>query len=679
MCGICGFTTTAQTEQAKTRDREAIRRMTDVMAHRGPDGEGFYQDAGIALGHRRLALVDLAAGGQPMVRLTGDKDSKTVSAGAAFGAGATGRAESAAQCPQGDYALVFNGEIYNHRELAARLAAEGWRLCTHSDTEVVLVGYVAWGPERLLDALQGMFAFALWDRPRQQLFCARDPFGIKPFYYATVGGRFVFASEIKSILEYPGCPRRLNRDALAQYLCFQFNPLDETFFEGVFKLPPAHSLVVKPAGAPRLARYWKPRFFLPDSVGEGVAAEDAVCRAVDAAVRASVRRHGAADVEVGSLLSGGVDSSYLSGCLAARAGRPKTFTVGFGEFARPGAASCKDEVASACGVAAGLKADAACHRIARDEYLAAAPLAQWHMDEPLGDPAALALFFVNQLASRQVKAVLSGEGADELFGGYRVYGAPAQAARLGFLPAGVLAAGSRLLGRLNVRGADYLERAAVGTAGWYYTNANGNAFSEAERARLLKGAAGVPGVPGTPFARPQDIVAPLYAEAREQGLDDPTSMQLVDMSCWLVDDILLKADKMSMAHSVECRVPYLDKEVFSVASGLPAAMKAARGQTKRALRQASLSVLPEQWACRDKLGFPVPLAAWLRQADVVAQVRQWFAGPEAQEFFVAEELARLVDDHCAGQDKSRRIWIVWMFLIWYRTYFVDQRRPLSLS
>lgn len=659
MCGICGFTHADQTNHAAEHDRDILARMCDVMAHRGPDGEGYYVDDGIALGHRRLALVDLCSGGQPMVRLTSAPDSTTISTddmrGDAPHAGPGAHT-------RGDYALVFNGEIYNHRSLAARLTAEGWKLDTRSDTEVVLVGYLAWGPARLLELLEGMFAFALWDGPRHELFCARDPFGIKPFYYATVNGQFVFASEIKAILEHPGYERRLNRDALAHYLCFQFNPLDETFFEGIYKLGAGHSLTVGRTGACQLARYWEPRF---SAQGERLS-EHAATQAIDDAMRHSVQRHGDADVEVGSLLSGGIDSSYVCGCHTSKERPTKTFTVGFSEYARE--KGRRDEVGWARGIAERLSIEGSYRRIERDEYLSAAPRVQWHMDEPLGDPSAIPLFFVNQLASSRVKAVLSGEGADELFGGYRVYAAPALAARLAFAPKGLLSGAAKALRRMGLRGSGYLERAAQGTSRWYYTNANGKAFTCEERTRILKdGARGA--------EPPQDLVRPLYDKARRLGLDDPTSMQLVDMSCWLVNDILLKADKMSMAHSVESRVPYLDKHVFAVANELPTPMKVSRTQTKRALRAASLSVLPTEWAYRDKLGFPVPLAEWLRHEDVAREVRRWFASAEARELFHVDELARLVDDHCAGKDLSRRIWIIWMFLVWHRIYFVDRRQP----
>ena len=655
MCGICGFT------GAVEADLPILKAMCDVMAHRGPDGEGQYIDDGIALGHRRLSLIDLEGGNQPMVRATGDHAS-AVTSPALMPDGAPCASPEAAAA-KGDYAIVFNGEIYNYRDLRAELETEGWEFQTSSDTEVLLTGYLAWG-EGVLDRLRGMFAFAIWNRASRELFCARDFFGIKPLYYTVqqgaAGPQLIFASEIKCILEHPAYERALNEDALEQYLCFQFSALDETFFKGIFKLPPAHCMTVRADGAVEMRRYWRPEY----AFDEGRSREDTV-EAIDAAMRESVRYHNAADGEVGSFLSSGIDSSYMAACLAKENPAIKTFTVGFAEYEGE-----RDEITWARELADELHIANSSKHIGEEEYWASLPRVQWHMDEPSADPSAVALYFVDQIAAEQVKAVLSGEGADEFFGGYRIYQTPFANAKLSWAPKGLLKGASKAARALGVRGANYLERASERPEDWYYTNANGVAFSPEERERLRAGkrAAGV-----LRPASPQELIAPAYAEVA--GLDDTTRMQYVDLFFWLVGDILLKTDKMSMAHSLESRVPFLDKRVFEVSATIPTRLKANGEQTKLTLREAAERAIPKDWAQKEKLGFPVPVVNWLRQERYYDEIKAWFTGDIAAKFFDTGELVRLLDEHKAGADRSRKIWIVYMFLMWYKIYFVDQKAP----
>lgn len=658
MCGICGFT------GAEASDRPILKAMCAIMAHRGPDGEGQYLDveSGIALGHRRLSLIDLEGGGQPMVRADAGRSSRVTTP--ACGPDGAFRESAEDAMSIGRYAIVFNGEIYNHRDLRAELEADGWRFKTSSDTEVLLVGYLAWGAG-VLDRLRGMFAFAVWDREARELFCARDFFGIKPFYYtvqpgADGGRRFIFASEVKSILEHPAYRRELNEEALEQYLCFQFNPLDETFFKGIFKLPAAHWLRVRADGSLEMRRYWRPAF----CYDEGRGMSDTV-DAIDAVLRESVRYHNVADVEVGSFLSSGIDSSYLAACLARENPAIDTFTVGFSVYEGE-----RDEISWARELAARLGVANDSHHISEEEYWASLPAVQWHMDEPCADPSAVALYFVDKLAARKVKAVLSGEGADELFGGYRIYQTPFSNRKLNWLPLGLLRGASAAARALHVRGANYLERAGEGVEDWYYTNANGVAFSPAEREALRRGRRGGG---AKPVPTPQSLTAPAYAEVADE--DETTRMQYVDLRFWLVGDILLKTDKMSMAHSLESRVPFLDRRVFDVAATVPLAFKADGHQTKIALREAAERAIPRDWAQKEKLGFPVPVVDWLRQDRYRRRVEEWFAGDIARRFFDIDELAKLLDEHASGIDRSRKIWIVLMFLLWYRIYFVDQAKP----
>ena len=654
MCGICGFT------GAVEADLPTLKAMCDVMAHRGPDGEGQYLDDGIALGHRRLSLIDLEGGNQPMVRATGEHEARVTSPALGGGTSVAGAEAAAAK---GDFAIVFNGEIYNYQDLRADLEAEGWAFQTHSDTEVLLTGYLAWG-EAVLDRLRGMFAFAIWNRATRELFCARDFFGIKPFYYTLADGprgpQFVFASEIKCILEHPAYERALNEEALEQYLCFQFSALPETFFKGIFKLEPAHCLTVRADGTMTTRRYWRPTY----DFDEGRSREDTV-EAIDAAMRESVRYHNVADVEVGSFLSSGIDSSYMAACLAKENPAIKTFTVGFAEYEGE-----RDEISWARELADELHIENSSKHIGEEEYWASLPRVQWHMDEPSADPSAVALYFVDQIAAEQVKAVLSGEGADEFFGGYRIYQTPFANQKLAWAPKGLLRGASKAARALGVRGANYLERASETPEDWYYTNANGVAFSPEERERLRAGkrADGAARVP-----TPQELIAPAYAEVA--GLDDTTRMQYVDLFFWLVGDILLKTDKMSMAHSLESRVPFLDKQVFDVSATIPTRLKANGEQTKLTLREAAERAIPKDWAQKEKLGFPVPMVNWLRQDRYYDEIKEWFTGDIARQFFNTDELVRLLDEHKAGADRSRKIWIVYMFLMWYKIYFVDQKAP----
>ena len=655
MCGICGFT------GATEGDLPTLKAMCDVMAHRGPDGEGQYLDDGIALGHRRLSLIDLEGGNQPLVRASGEHAPAVTSPALdAAGSYLQGEARGTAR---GDFAIVFNGEIYNYRDLRAELEADGWEFQTHSDTEVLLVGYLAWG-EEVLDRLRGMFAFAIWNRATRELFCARDFFGIKPFYYTVQDGargpQFIFASEIKCILEHPAYERELNEEALEQYLCFQFSALPETFFKGIFKLDPAHCMTVHADGSITTRRYWRPTY----DFDEGRSREDTV-EAIDAAMRESVRYHNVADVEVGSFLSSGIDSSYMAACLAKENPDIKTFTVGFAEYEGE-----RDEISWARELADELHIENNSKHIGEEEYWESLPRVQWHMDEPSADPSAVALYFVDQEAAKKVKAVLSGEGADEFFGGYRIYQTPFANQKLAWAPKGLLRGASKAARALGVRGANYLERASERPEDWYYTNANGVAFSPEERERLRAGKR-ADGAPRP--ASPQELIAPAYAEVA--GLDDTTRMQYVDLFFWLVGDILLKTDKMSMAHSLESRVPFLDKRVFEVSATIPTRLKANGEQTKLTLREAAERAIPRDWAQKEKLGFPVPMVNWLRQERYYNQVKEWFTGDIARRFFNTDELVRLLDEHKAGADRSRKIWIIYMFLMWYKIYFVDQKAP----
>lgn len=638
MCGICGFT------GATEADADILKAMCDVMAHRGPDGEGQYIDDGIALGHRRLSLIDLANGNQPMVRADAQHKSTLTSPAA----------EGQQSYTRGDFCIVFNGEIYNYQDLQAELRQFGWEFQTNSDTETLLIAYLEWG-RLLLKKVRGMFAFAIYDKKAKTLFCARDFFGIKPFYYTVQNGQLIFASEVKCILEHPAYERQLNPEALEQYLSFQYSVLPETFFKGIYKLMPGHCMTVKNGEEPVIEQYWQVDYDIDETLDMESASEK-----IHAAVQDSVKYHRVADVEVASFLSSGVDSNYLTASLDDQGTDIKTFTVGF----ETADGNKYNEISYAQEASEHLGVDNFAHVITENEFWDSLARVQWHMDEPSADPAAVALYFVDREAAKQVKAVLSGEGSDEFFGGYTIYQTPLENQKLAAIPKPLLKLGEKALSAAGLRGANYLHRASTPIEEQFIGNAN--MFDVAERNALLKQQpSGV---------SPQDITAPRYAEVAH--LDDVTKMQYIDMSFWLVGDILLKTDKMSMAHSLESRVPFLDLEVWKVARTLPTKVKVSTATSKLALRKAATKLMPEKFCEKRKLGFPVPTRVWLKQDAYYERVKEAFTSEVAQQFFHTEKLVQLLDDHRADvADNSRKIWTVYMFLVWYDVYFVKREIP----
>ena len=590
--------------------------MTAAIAHRGPDGAGEYYADGVALGHRRLSIIDLAGGTQPMFN-----EDKTL-------------------------AVVFNGEIYNFMELRGELAEAGHVFATdHSDTEVLLHGYEEWG-EGMLARLRGMFAFALWDEKDKSLFCARDHFGIKPLYYYQNGrGEFLFGSEIKSFLPHPGFEKKLNEDQLELYLTYQYSPGENTFFEGVKKLPPAHFLRWKD-GEVSVRRYWEPSFE-PDG---SRTLEDWETE-IQHKMAESVAAHKISDVEVGSFLSSGVDSSYM----AHLAHVDKTFTVGFAD-------KQYDETDYAAGFSKFLGVENYAYRIEPEEYWQNLPKIQYHMDEPLADAASVALYFVNREAAKQVKVCLSGEGADEFFGGYNIYKEPFTVSWYDRVPAALRRAVGWAAEKLPpVRGVNFLVRRAKPLEERYIGNTN--LLGERQKKKLLRRYTG--------RVKPTDLSRPYFEKTK--GQDPVTRMQYTDLHLWMVGDILLKADKMSMANSLELRVPFLDKEVFETARRIPVECRASAANTKLALRGAAAREIPEKTADKKKLGFPVPVRAWLRQEKYAAIVRRAFTSEAAAQFFNTKRLEKLLDQHVSGKrDNWRQIWCVFMFLTWYDEYFVKR-------
>ncbi|MBT9674907.1 asparagine synthase (glutamine-hydrolyzing) [Gemmiger formicilis] len=602
MCGIAGFISPARADAA------ALVPMLARIAHRGPDGQGTFVEGPAALGHCRLAIIDLQGGAQPLY--SEDKN----------------------------FVVVFNGEIYNYRELTAELTALGHTFATRTDTEVLLHGWEQWGRE-LLPRLRGMFALALWDRRAQVLFCARDMFGIKPLYYCRCAdGTLLFASEIKAFLDHPSFEKQLNTAQLPLYLSCQYSPGRDTFFAGVQKLLPGHFLEFS-EGIVRTTRWVQPAF-LP---GDTPPAPDEL----EAVLRQSAEAHKIADVEVAGFLSGGVDSAYLT----ALARPARTYTISYAE-------PKYDESFPARALARNLGLRNRVRCISPGEFWDAVPAVQYHMDEPMADAAAVALYFLNREAARDVKVVLSGEGADELFGGYNIYRDPFTARWYNRLPPwlrGGLGAAASLLP--PGPGVNFLVRRGLSLEERYFGPTA--LLTEREKRRLLPGYEG----DGDPVC----LTESSWDMTEDQ--DPVTRMQQVDLQLWLAGDILLKADKMSMAHSLELRVPYLDKEVFALAAALPAAAKANARMTKIALRQAAARTLPPAAAARKKLGFPVPVRDWLRQEPYTSRVRAVFSRPAAGEFFNVRLLHTMLNHHLHGGDCWRQIWCVYSFLIWYEQFF----------
>jgi len=606
MCGFAGFT--GYLEDGET----VLTNMMNKIIHRGPDSAGQHIDGKAYLGFRRLSIIDLDNGSQPMYNETND------------------------------VVIVFNGEIYNHMDLREELLNKGHVFKNNSDTEVLIHAYEEYGQE-MLQKLRGMFAFVIWDSKNDTIFGARDFFGIKPFYYAVVDGNLVFASEIKSILSYPKYEKAVNDIALENYLTFQYSVLEETFFKGIYKLMPSHCLTFKD-GTLNIERYWEPKFEADEN-----ASLDVIIENIDKAMHDSIEHHKISDVEVGSFLSSGVDSSYV----AATFNGDKTFTVGF-DYDK------YNEIDYAKALSKEIKIDNYSKLITTEEYWGAISKIQYHMDEPLADPSAIALYFVSQTAAQHVKVALSGEGADEFFGGYNIYREPFALKPMQKIPKPIRVLFGKIAALIpfKIKGKNYLIRASKELEERFIGNAF--MFNEKERSKILKNPTGK--------YNHIDLTKPFYDKVK--GLDDVTRMQYIDINFWLIGDILLKADKMSMAHSLEVRVPFLDKEVFEVARHIPTKYKVNKENTKYAMRMAAHRYLPDMVAEKKKLGFPVPIRIWLRDDKYYNIVKNSFTSEAARKYFNTEEIVKFLDDHKKGkEDNSRKIWTVYMFLVWYEEFF----------
>lgn len=613
MCGFAGYI-----HNYGTFDKEeVIHKMADRIKHRGPDDAHYYIDDGIALGFRRLSIIDLEGGRQPILN------------------------------EDGSLVLLFNGEIYNYQELREELIKAGHVFTTKTDSETILHGYEEYG-KKILDRLRGMFAFIIWNKNTKELFGARDIFGIKPFYYYKKGKEFMFGSEIKSFLSHPNFEKELDEDMIPLYLSYEYSPDERTIFKNVFKLPGAHCFTYK-NGELKVERYYKIEYKIEDDKSLEYW-EDAITKEFTE----SVSMHQIADVEVGCFLSSGVDSSYVVKEISKGTKKVKTFSVGYEEekYSELPYAQDFSNVIGVPNIA---------NKVSADEFFDAVPEIQYYMDEPLPNPSEIPLYFLAKNARRYVKVVLSGEGADELFGGYPMYLAGGHFDHYSHkVPRPV----RKVLGTVakhcpNFKVKNFLVRGAMEP---YQRFMRANyVFQSAERQKFLK----------RPIASkvPEEYSKRYFNEV--SNLDEPTQLQYVDMHTWMIYDILLKADRMSMANSLELRVPFLDKKMLELSTRIPSRYRAANETTKIALRGAAIKQLPERTANKKKLGFPVPLNDWLREDKYYNKVKAAFQSDIAEKFFVTSELMKLLDDHKSGKALNmQKIWSFYTFILWYEQFFV---------
>lgn len=626
MCGLLGF---LSADGSAAQFTSAVEKALPCMRHRGPDEAGTWHDDSAVFGFNRLSIIDLEHSHQPL--RWGPKDQ-----------------------PE-RYAMTFNGEIYNYVELRKELQELGYSFNTSGDGETIVVGYHHWGAD-VVRHLRGMFGFAIWDTQSKELFLARDPFGIKPLFYATTEAGTAFASEKKCILEMAedmGVDLSLDRRAIEHYIDLQYVPEPESLHTGIRRLESGCTAVVTPGGELKQTRYFRPQF-PAQKVAKGKEQElfDRIARALED----SVEKHMRADVTVGSFLSGGIDSTAIATLAKRHNPNLLTFTTG---FEREG----YSEVDVAAESAAAIGVEHIVKIVSPEEYADAVPKIMWYLDDPVADPSLVPLYFVAQEARKHVKVVLSGEGADELFGGYTIYKEPLSLAPFEKIPTPL----RRGLGQLSkvlpdgMKGKSLLNRGSMTMEERYYGNARSFNFDQIKRV--------------IPWAKPEwdhrEVTAPIYAQSRH--MDPVARMQHLDLFTWMRGDILVKADKINMAHSLELRVPFLDREVFKVAETIPYDMKISHGTTKYALRKAMEQIVPAHVLHRKKLGFPVPMRHWLAGDELFGWAQDQITASQTDDIFNKTAVMQMLNEHRAGaSDHSRRLWTVLAFMVWHGI-FVEGR------
>ena len=602
MCGINGIITKDKNK------KQLIKKMNDKIIHRGPNAEGTYIDETLALGQRRLSIIDLDSGNQPIYN-----EDKTI-------------------------IIIYNGEIYNYKELKEDL--KEYKFQTKSDTEVILHGYEKWGYE-VLNKLRGMFAFCIYDKNKNELFIARDYFGIKPLYYYKTNDLFLFSSEIKSFLEIPGFNKELNKEMLGAYLTFSFTPGSNTFFKNVYKLSPGHYMTVNTKTKDlKIKKYFTLKFSKTDKTYEEIVND------ISSSMKESVKYHLISDVEVGSFLSSGIDSSYL----VSMARPDKTYTVGYDD-------KKYNEIDYAKDLTERLGIKNISSKISKKEYMNAISNVFYHMDEPTTDACSIAVYFLSKLASKDVKVVLSGEGADEFFGGYNSYDDNPYT-KLPLWIRKTIASICKILPknkytRYLIRRGKSLEES--------YVSINRN-FYDDELDDILN---------FKDYLKNKDILKDTYIEYKEEN--ELNKKLAIDIRYWLADNILLIVDKMTMAFSIESRVPFTDIEIFKLASTLPKEYKIRNNTTKASLRDAAKRDIPNESYKKKKLGFPVPIREWIKDEDFYNEIKNTFSLDIAKELFQQENILKLLEEHKNGKkDNYRRIWAIYSFLKWYEVFFIKE-------
>ena len=609
MCGFVGFVGNPKNKE------KIIKKMTDKIIHRGPDSEGYYTDDFVSLGFRRLSIIDLKdRASQPMESI--DKN----------------------------YVIVFNGEIYNHLELKEDLLKRGYKFKTTSDTEVLLYGYIEY-KEKILNKLRGMFAFTIYDKKEKLIFSARDIFGIKPYYYYKENDEFMFASELKAFLPNPKFNKVFNDIRLPEYLTFEYIPNNETFFKNVYKLDPGHYLIYK-NNTLTINKYHEIKYNIDDSK----SLEYYKDKLMDTLTK-SVKAHMISDVEVGAFLSSGIDSSYILNEIS-KLTKVKSFSVGFDNEKINEIPQAK-EFADSIGVINYSKT------ISPDEFFEVLPNCQYYMDEPLANVSAIPLYFVSKEASKKVKVVLSGEGADELFGGYHTYFEPFELQKYKFIPFKKLFKnivknlndfhGKNLLIKLGTP----LEKRYIGMS---------YVMDKKEINRVLKDKYDIK----DNYYYTKDI----YNRVEKE--DDVTKMQYLDMHMWMLQDILLKADRMAMANSLEGRVPFLDKEVLNLALKIPSKYRVTKNNNKIVLREATKEKLGEIISNRPKKSFPVPVGDWIKEDKYYNDILEKFNSNVAARYFNLDYINKLLDNHKnTNKRNTNKIMTIYCFILWYNQYFEE--------
>ncbi|HJQ45185.1 MAG TPA: asparagine synthase (glutamine-hydrolyzing) [Amycolatopsis sp.] len=633
MCGLLGLVCPSDNDAVEARD--ALGAALRCQRHRGPDETDTWADGEVVYGFNRLAFIDVEHAHQPLV---------------------WGPPESPRR-----YTLNFNGEIYNYRDLREQLVAEhDAKFATDGDGEAIVAAHHYWGPSAV-SRLRGMFAYLIWDSDEKVLHGARDPFGIKPLFYSAGPGGTAFSSEKKSLLELSGVlgvPEELDRKALQHYLTLQYVPEPESLHTGVRRIESGTSFRISPGGELKQERYFFPQFNARP-VTAGAEAQALHGRIADV-MRDSVARHMIADpdITVGAFLSGGIDSTAIAALAKEHNPNLIAFTTG---FEREGYSEV--DVAAESAAAIGVKH--VIRTVTADEMMDALPLIVWYLDDPVADPALVPLWFIAREARKHVKAVLSGEGADELFGGYTIYREPISLAPFEKVPGGL----RKLIGKVSeripegTRGKSLLHRGSLTLEERYYGNAR-NFRDEELRGVLRTFAEGV---------GHRDVTAEHYRTSADW--DPVARMQHVDLFTWLRGDILVKADKMTMANSLELRVPFLDAEVFKVAAGIPLEQKITNETTKYALRRALDGIVPAHVLNRRKLGFPVPIRIWLRD-EMYDWARGIIADSQTGGLLDKQAVLRLLDEHKAGQfDRSRQIWALLVFMLWHDIFIEHRIKP----